>query len=81
MNHLEEIPNELMVLISPDALRRFLYRGQWVRSSHITRAPQKPEEFIERLSTLKKTLETSPQQALSTLEKAHQLRQSILKED
>ena len=83
MNHLEEIPNEL---IGPGFLRSTRYAdfSTEVMGEVITHNPallKSLEEFIERLSTLKKTLETSPQQALSTLEKAHQLRQSILKED
>jgi prephenate dehydrogenase len=39
------------------------------------------EEFIERLEALKEILKSAPKDALPTLEKAHLLRQSILKED
>ncbi|MEC8050894.1 MAG: prephenate dehydrogenase [Myxococcota bacterium] len=83
MNHLEEIPNEL---IGPGFLRSTRYAdfSTEVMGEVITHNPallKSLEEFIERLRNLKETLETSPQEALSTLEKAHQLRQSILKED
>lgn len=83
MNHLEDIPNEL---IGPGFLRSTRYAdfSTDVMGEVITHNPaliQSLDEFIERLQALKDTLETSPQDALSTLEKAHKLRQTILKDD
>ena len=83
MNHLEDIPNEL---IGPGFLRSTRYAdfSTEVMGEVITHNPaliQSLEEFIERLEILKSTLLKSPQDALPILEKAHKLRQSILTED
>lgn len=83
MNHLEDIPNQL---IGPGFLRSTRYAdfSTEVMGEVITHNPallESLDEFIERLIALKATLENAPQDALSILEKAHKLRQSILKED
>ena len=83
MNHLEDIPNEL---IGPGFLRSTRYAdfSTEVMGEVITHNPalvESLEEFIERLEALKEILKSSPKDALPTLEKAHLLRQSILKED